>query len=89
MNRRLIYAILIISILVLLVNYCNGIGLVNLNQNVLNTINLIAFVGFALFLVYKHIKFTQIDRKIEEYNPTFQPGVLMASMSTENAVFND
>lgn len=65
MNRRLIYAILVVIILILLFNY------VSAPQGVIATVNLVAALCFGILLLYKYSRFRAIDSAITAANEKY------------------
>jgi hypothetical protein len=74
MNRRLIYSILIIIILVLLINYTNGVS------GIVSKLNLVVILCFTSLLIYQYIKFRRIDKVL--HDASMQHGVPLYYLAT-------
>lgn len=81
MQRRLIYAILIIVIIILLANLTAGRTVSN---DILPTLNSVALCGFTLLLLYKIWKFREFDQKIQAIPEQHRDGYVMAAMDTDD-----
>jgi hypothetical protein len=83
MNRRLLYAILIVVILILIINYAalthSVIGL-----QTLSSINLFMILMFTALLFYKWKKFSDFDRQLQAVEPELQEAVYGASLDEDD-----
>jgi cytochrome bd-type quinol oxidase subunit 2 len=80
MQRRLIYAILIIVIIILLANLTIDRGA---NASILSTLNGVAVFGFTLLLLYKMWKFREFDQKVQAVQEQHRDGYIMAAMDAD------
>jgi len=86
MNRRLLYAILIVVILILLFNhYILGHTAASPNTlKMLSVLNVVAALGFATVLFYKWQKFSNFDKKIQALPKEDQDEAIMMSLDSED-----
>jgi len=81
MQRRLIYAILIIVIIILIANLSVDRSA---NEHALSVLNTVAVLGFTVLLLYKMWKFREFDQKVESVEEQHREGYVLASMDEDD-----
>jgi len=81
MQRRVIYAILIIVIIILIANLSVDR---NANEHALSVLNKVAVLGFTVLLLYKMWKFREFDQKVASVEERHREGFVLAAMDDDD-----